>query len=224
MEINEICMSIFTKENYMEYNSETVIQLLELFKEKNVIPSYVKEIYKDMQSIDRPLIISNLDNILLIMGLERIDIRNNINEYQNNKEQYQKNYLIEFLKKFEYYSTKLISNYKDLVVNRIAINLSILCDRKLIDLSSRINLINFYESNNIDVISNLRQQKVVSLNNEDKLMSNVILNFISNNKINIKFDINTLYNTENNFSNEEIKTFFIKSIDLIDNMIGELNG
>lgn len=76
MVINSICFSIFLKENCIEYNMENTIKLLKLFEDRKVITSFVTELGQDMKPIDRPLIKNNIDNILLILGSLRIDMRN----------------------------------------------------------------------------------------------------------------------------------------------------
>lgn len=94
MIINGICLSVFTKENYIEYNIENTIKLLELFKEKEIITSFITEIGQNMEQIYRPLIKSNIDNILLILGSLRIDIRNDLDKNTNLK--YSKEELLDF--------------------------------------------------------------------------------------------------------------------------------
>lgn len=50
---------------------------------------------------------------------------------------------------------------------------------------------------------------------EDK----VIFNLIVSDKLNIKFDINTLYNTDNQFEDNEIYDFFNSSIELVSSLV-----
>lgn len=68
MLINRIRLSAFMKNSCIEYNPENTIKLLELFKEKEVMPSFVTEISRDMKLVKRPIIKNNIDNILLIIG------------------------------------------------------------------------------------------------------------------------------------------------------------
>ena len=216
MLINRIRLSVFMKNYYIEYNPENTIKLLELFKEKEVMPSFVTEISRDMKQVKRPLIKSNIDNILLIIGSSRIDIRNDdIDEARSL--QYNKDELLNFLEKFRFYFEKLKSAYKDLKVNRMAINLSILYEKNDV-MSDNINI----EACKLEedwVLSNLSQKKVVDLPNFKKSQANVILNLINNDKLNIIFDINTINNPDNEFENVEIYSFFSDGIELINNLI-----
>lgn len=90
-----------------------------------------------MKPIDIPIIKSNIDNILLILGSSRIDMRNDdldkITGLQYS--QYSKEELFNYFKKFKFYFEKLKSNFENLSINRIAINLSIFCNRNNIELS-----------------------------------------------------------------------------------------
>lgn len=221
MNINGICMSIFTKENCIEYNTENTIKLLELFKEKEVIPSFIPEIGQNTKPIYRPLIKSNTDGILLIIGSSRIDIRN---DYFDKVIycQYTKEELLKFFGKFKFYFERLKSTFEDLRINRIAINLSILCDINDIKLSSKINCINLYNIDDDKVISDLTQIKVIDLINFKKSKVNAIFSLNVRDKINIIFDINTLHNLDSKFENDEVDCFFNKSIELINDSVIEL--
>lgn len=221
MVINSICFSIFLKENCIEYNMENTIKLLKLFEEKNVITSFVTELGQDMKKIDRPLIKSNIDNILLILGSLRIDMRNDDLDKIIGS-QYSKEELLNYFKKFKFYFEKLKSSFENLNINRIAINLSIFCDRSDIKLSSKINCFDLYNTDEDKVISNLSQRNVVELSNFKKSKVNAIFNLIASDKLNIKFDINTLHNIDNKFENEEIYYFFNDSIELINDLVLKL--
>lgn len=133
MVINSICFSIFLKENCIEYNMENTIKLLKLFEDKEVITSFVTELGQDMKQIERPLIKSNIDNILLILGSLRIDMRNDDLDKITGSQysQYNKEELLNYFEKFKFYFEKLKSNFENLNVNRIAVNLSIFCDRMI---------------------------------------------------------------------------------------------
>lgn len=217
MLINRIRLSAFMKNSCIEYNPENTIKLLELFKEKEVMPSFVTEISRDMKLVKRPLIKSNIDNILLIIGSSRIDIRNDdIDEVRSL--QYSKDELLNFLEKSRFYFEKLKSAYENLNINRMAINLSIFYEKN--DVMS--DIIKNIESCKLDgdwVLSNLSQKKVVDLPNFKKSQANVILNSINNDKLNIIFDINTINNPDNEFENVEIYSFFNDGIELINNLI-----
>ena len=62
----------------------------------------------------------------------------------------------------------------------------------------------------------------IKLFNFKKSEVNAIFNLIASDKLNIKFDINTLYNINNKFENEEIYSFFKDSIELISNLVLKL--
>lgn len=219
MNIDYICMSIFTKENCIEYNTENTIKLLELFKEKEVIPSFIVEPLSNMKLINRPLIKSNTDNIILVIKTSRIDIYND-NTDKNVNWQYRKEELLNFFDKFEFYLKKLKSAFEDLSINRIAINSSILCDRNDIKLPFEKNFIKFNIDKNI-VEYTLRQREVVKLYNLKKEV-NAISTLLVSEKLNIKFDINTLHNLDNKFEDTEIENFFKDSIELISNFVTKL--
>lgn len=221
MVINSICFSIFLKENCIEYNMENTIKLLKLFEDRKVITSFITELGQDMKPIDRPLIKSNIDNILLILGSLRIDMRNDDLD-KIISSQYSKDELLNYFKKFKFYFEKLKSNFENLNINRIAINLSIFCDRSDIKLSSKINCFDLYNTDEDKVISNLSQRNVVELSNFKKSKVNAIFNLIASDKLNIKFDINTLHNIDNKFENEEIYYFFNDSIELINDLVLKL--
>lgn len=221
MVINSICFSIFLKENCIEYNMENTIKLLKLFEDRKVITSFITELGQDMKPIDRPLIKSNIDNILLILGSLRIDMRNDDLD-KIISSQYSKDELLNYFKKFKFYFEKLKSNFENLNINRIAINLSIFCDRSDIKLSSKINWFDLYNTDEDKVISNLSQRNVVELSNFKKSKVNAIFNLIASDKLNIKFDINTLHNIDNKFENEEIYYFFNDSIELINDLVLKL--
>lgn len=159
MLINRIRLSAFMKNSCIEYNPENTIKLLELFKEKEVIPSFVIEISRDMKLVKRPLIKSNIDNILLIIGSSRIDIYNDdIDEVRSL--QYSKDELLNFLEKSRSYFEKLKSAYENLNINKMAINLSIFYEKN--DVIS--DIINNIESCKLDgdwVLSNLSQKKLL---------------------------------------------------------------
>ncbi len=159
MLINRIRLSAFMKNSCIEYNPENTIKLLELFKEKEVIPSFVIEISRDMKLVKRPLIKSNIDNILLIIGSSRIDIYNDdIDEVRSL--QYSKDELLNFLEKSRSYFGKLKSAYENLNINKMAINLSIFYEKN--DVIS--DIINNIESCKLDgdwVLSNLSQKKLL---------------------------------------------------------------
>lgn len=221
MVINSICFSIFLKENCIEYNMENTIKLLKLFEDRKVITSFVTELGQDMKPIDRPLIKSNIDNILLILGSLRIDMRtDDLDKIISS--QYSKDELLNYFKKFKFYFEKLKSNFENLNINRIAINLSIFCDRSDIRLSSKINCFDLYNTDEDKVISNLSQRNVMELSNFKKSKVNAIFNLIASDKLNIKFDINTLHNIDNKFENEEIYYFFNDSIELINDLVLKL--
>lgn len=114
MVINSIFLSIFLKENCIEYNVENTVKLLKLFKDKDVITSFVTELGQDMKQIKRPLIKSNIDNILLILGSLRIDMRNDdldkITGSQYSK--YSKEELLNYFEKFKFYFEKLKSSFE----------------------------------------------------------------------------------------------------------------
>lgn len=223
MVINSICFSIFLKENCIEYNMENTIKLLKLFKEKNVITSFVTELGQDMKQIERPLIKSSIDNILLILGSLRIDMRNDdLDKIIGSYSPYSKEELLNYFEKFKFYFEKLKSNFENLNINRVAINLYISCDRNDITLSSKINCLDLYNADENKVISNLSQKNVIKLFNFKKSKVNAIFNLIASDKLNIKFDINTLYNINNKFENEEIYSFFNDSIELINNLVLKL--
>lgn len=223
MVINSICFSIFLKENCIEYNMENTIKLLKLFEEKNVITSFVTELGQDMKQIERPLIKSSIDNILLILGSLRIDMRNDdLDKIIGSYSPYSKEELLNYFEKFKFYFEKLKSNFENLNINRVAINLYISCDRNDITLSSKINCLDLYNADENKVISNLSQKNVIKLFNFKKSEVNAIFNLIASDKLNIKFDINTLYNINNKFENEEIYSFFKDSIELITNLVLKL--
>lgn len=223
MVINSICFSIFLKENCIEYNMENTIKLLKLFEEKNVITSFVTELGQDMKQIERPLIKSSIDNILLILGSLRIDMRNDdLDKIIGSYSPYSKEELLNYFEKFKFYFEKLKSNFENLNINRVAINLYISCDRNDITLSSKINCLDLYNADENKVISNLSQKNVIKLFNFKKSEVNAIFNLIASDKLNIKFDINTLYNINNKFENEEIYSFFKDSIELISNLVLKL--
>lgn len=223
MVINSICFSIFLKENCIEYNMENTIKLLKLFEEKNVITSFVTELGQDMKQIERPLIKSSIDNILLILGSLRIDMRNDdLDKIIGSYSPYSKEELLNYFEKFKFYFEKLKSNFENLNINRVAVNLSIFCDRSDVRLYSKINCLDLYNTDEYKVISNLSQKKVIELYNFKKSKVNAIFNLIASDKLNIKFDINTLYNINNKFENEEIYSFFNDSIELINNLVLKL--
>ena len=223
MVINSICFSIFLKENCIEYNMENTIKLLKLFEEKNVITSFVTELGQDMKQIERPLIKSSIDNILLILGSLRIDMLNDdLDKIIGSYSPYSKEELLNYFEKFKFYFEKLKSNFENLNINRVAINLYISCDRNDITLSSKINCLDLYNADENKVISNLSQKNVIKLFNFKKSEVNAIFNLIASDKLNIKFDINTLYNINNKFENEEIYSFFKDSIELISNLVLKL--
>lgn len=89
-------------------------------------------------------------------------------------------------------------------------------------MSSKINCLDLYNADENKVISNLSQKNVIKLFNFKKSEVNAIFNLIASDKLNIKFDINTLYNINNKFKNEEIYSFFKDSIELISNLVLKL--
>lgn len=62
----------------------------------------------------------------------------------------------------------------------------------------------------------------MELSNFKKSKVNAIFNLIASDKLNIKFDINTLHNIDNKFENEEIYYFFNDSIELINDLVLKL--
>lgn len=79
-----------------------------------------------MKQIERPLIKSSIDNILLILGSLRIDMRNDdLDKIIGSYSPYSKEELLNYFEKFKFYFEKLKSNFENLNINRVAINLYI---------------------------------------------------------------------------------------------------
>lgn len=204
-------------------NSQTIIELLSIYQDKNFIPSIFQEIPFNIipNQINNRIMLSNKDGWQMNIGNNRIDLSISFIE----KTKYAEMEINDICKEACGIIEKIITKY-DKKANRIALNTIVLVDDEI---SNRINslyhknerIADFYNTNK----SNEWNEKIMSQVQEETFHNEVINvgtsinmgpgNFQIENKITtfngitIQFDINTTpANINLRFGSEDIKNFF----------------
>lgn len=136
MNINSVIynrISFFGDYKHIEANSSNMITLMNLFQEENFLPGTVKEIQANIQhmqspnfmgqAVDRMLLHSNNNEWSIIIGSQRIDIQQQPFNKNSSKEQAANRFITSAIN----YGSRIMNSYK-LTANRLAINISRLCD------------------------------------------------------------------------------------------------
>ena len=206
-------------------NSQTVIDLLSLYKEKNFIPSIFQEIPAGILPVksNNRIMLSNADGWNMNIGNVRIDLLIAYNE----KGKYADMDVDSIISEAKEVLNKILDFYKK-KANRIAFNTAFLCDsddsKKISDkYVNRGSLINFYNDkhsveweerdisqitdNSFDEIELINIGTAITKTSGEIGIGNKFTTF--NNRIIVTFDFNTTpKNTTHRFDNEKINTFF----------------
>lgn len=205
-------------------NSQTVIELLSLYKDKNFIPSIFQEIPVGIMPVksNNRIMLSNSEGWNMNIGNIRIDLSITYNE----KGKYESMDIESIISEAKEILDRILDKYKK-KGNRIALNTTFLFDD---DDSKKINdnyirrgsLIKFYN----DKQSEEWEERIISQVKESKLDNEIInigtllskssgeigmggKNIVFINRIIMQFDINTTpKNTTHRFDNEKINAFF----------------